>query len=40
MVTLKAQQRDADRVGHMFEIALKILGGLVILTIGIGMMFP
>ncbi|MGA1195180.1 MAG: hypothetical protein ACO36I_01635 [Candidatus Latescibacterota bacterium] len=40
MVTLKAQQRDADRVGQMFQIALKILGGLVILTIGIGMMFP
>jgi len=40
MITLKAEQRDADRVGLMFQIALKILGGLVILTIGIGMMFP
>lgn len=40
MTTLKAQQRDTERVGQMFEIALKILGGLVIATIALGMMFP
>lgn len=40
MTTLKAQQRDTERVGHMFDIALKILGGLVIATIALGMMFP
>lgn len=40
MVSLTAQKRDADRVEHMFQIALKILGGLVVLTLGIGIMFP
>lgn len=40
MTTLKAQKRDDERVSNMFQIAIKILGGLIIITIGIGMMFP
>lgn len=40
MITLKAQQRDDVRVNHMFQIALKILGGLVIITLAIGVIFP
>lgn len=40
MNTLNGQKRDDERVSNMFQIALKILGGLIILTIGIGMMFP
>ena len=40
MTQLKAHQREAERVENMFQIALKILGGLVVITLGIGMMFP
>jgi hypothetical protein len=40
MVNLEAERRDTERVSQMFQIALKILGVLVIITIGIGMVFP
>ncbi|MFT5370402.1 MAG: hypothetical protein ACI8V2_005384 [Candidatus Latescibacterota bacterium] len=40
MITLNAQQRDDDRVDHMFQIAIKILGGLIVITIAMGMIFP
>ena len=40
MVSLREPDRNDDRIGFMFRIALYLLGALTIVGIGIGVMFP
>jgi len=39
MVHLEEREREEERVGLMFRIALYILGALVIVTIGLSVVF-